>query len=128
VPQAFGLNTLKRFNRPMWRGGNEGGLYATPQGRFFHVGFPGCNLMISQYRTPTDHLGYPPPPRRALQVLKACEGITQQDQTKSRCEALCHGMRGTGVVISQCRERSPRGTRQHPVVFMPSTRMGHCGC
>jgi hypothetical protein len=30
------------------------------------------------------------------------------------------------VVISQCLERSPRGTRQHPVVFMPSTCTRHC--
>jgi hypothetical protein len=35
--QAFGLHTLKRFNQPMWKGGNQGGLYATPGAIFFFM-------------------------------------------------------------------------------------------
>jgi hypothetical protein len=52
-----------------------------PQGRFLHAGLPGHYLMMRQYRTPTDHLGYPPPPERALLVLDAREGTSPQDQT-----------------------------------------------
>jgi hypothetical protein len=52
-----------------------------PQGRFFHAGFPGHYLMMGQYRTSTDHLGYLPPPERALLVLEAREGTSLLDQT-----------------------------------------------
>jgi hypothetical protein len=45
---------------------------------------------------------------------------------KSRCQASCWGPRGTGVVNSQCREQSPRGTRLHHVVSMTSICMRHC--
>jgi hypothetical protein len=41
-------------------------------------------------------------------------------------EASCQELCGTRVDISRCRERSPQGTRQHHVVFMSSTHMGHC--
>jgi hypothetical protein len=32
VPQAFRLNTLKRFNQPMWRDGNKGRIDTTHKG------------------------------------------------------------------------------------------------
>jgi hypothetical protein len=69
------------------------------------------------------------PPEQALLVLEACEGCIHNRTRphKPRCEASCWGLHGTGVVIIQCLERSPRGTRQHPVVFTPSTLMGCCG-
>jgi hypothetical protein len=52
-----------------------------PQGRFLHAGLPGLYLVTRQYRTSTDHLGYPPPPEWALIVLEAREGTSLQDQT-----------------------------------------------
>jgi hypothetical protein len=70
----------------------------------------------------------PPPPSEFLRSWKLARGFySQQDLPPNpRCEASCRGLRGTGVAIGRCRERSPRGARQHPVVLMPSTRMGLC--
>jgi hypothetical protein len=114
---------LRCRNQPMWRGGNEG-AYMLPPRATLSCRSPRRNLMISQYRTPTDHLGYPPNRHSRSWRLVL---LNWTRPPKPSCDASCRGLRGTGVVISRCRERSPRSTRQHPVVFMPSTRMGCCG-
>jgi hypothetical protein len=90
------------------------------------VALPGRTRVTSEFRTLNDHLGYPSPPEHALLVTEAPQGsiLNKTKPTKPRCEVSCRGLRGTGLVNSQCREQSPRGTGQHPVLFMLSTRKG----
>jgi hypothetical protein len=70
-----------------------------------------------------------PPPERILLVQEARESCTfnRVRPPKPRCESSCRGLRGTGVVNSQCHERFPRGTGPHPVIFMTSIRKERCG-
>jgi hypothetical protein len=127
--KPFGPNTLKRFIQHTWRGGNWGAwVLTTPRyPRGDSCALPGLNVRVMHSQWPA---GIPPlPPSEFLRSWKLARGFySQQDlPPKLRCEASCRGLRGTGVAIGLCRKRSPRGTRQHPVVFMPSTRMGLCG-
>jgi hypothetical protein len=72
--------------------------------------------------------GISPTPERAVLVLEVVRVLLYRTKPpKPRCDASCRGLRGTGVVISQCRERSTWGTRQHPFVFITFIRMGHYG-
>jgi hypothetical protein len=52
--------------------------------------------------------------------------VERHHPPKPRCEVSCRGLRGTAVLKTQCYERSPWGTTQHPVVYMPSTHMERC--
>jgi hypothetical protein len=129
MPQAFGLNTLKRFDQPMWRGGNVGSLCATHRGEFFmQVSLVAASRLASIalpliiWDTPLPTNGHSWSWRLVMVLLLR----GPNHQLKPRCEASCRGLRGTGMVISRCREQSPRGTRQHPVVSTPSTGIGRC--
>jgi hypothetical protein len=100
-----------------------------PVGALIRAAFLGCNRVISKCRTPNDHLGYTSPPERALLVVEGREAsiFNRTRAPKPRRDASCRRLSGTGVVISQFCERSPRGTGQHPVVLMPFTHKVHCG-
>jgi hypothetical protein len=109
----------------MWRGGNGGALKLLPGAVIsWRMSWSPHDY---KYRTPIYLLGHPSPPEHALLVLEACVTYMKDQPPKLRCEASCLGLHGTEEAIGQCRKRSPRGTRQQPVVFMLSTPMGLCG-
>jgi hypothetical protein len=110
----------------MQRGGNVG-WSATPKGdsfmRFTLVTTACLTNIALTLITGT------PPPKTCTLVPEGSWGFSRNraKPPKPRSEASCRGLHDTGVELSQYRERSPRGARQHPAVFMPSTHMGRCG-
>jgi hypothetical protein len=128
VPQAFRHNTLKRFNQPMWRGGNGEWIDTTHKGDLFawlSLTVTASPAIVALPMTIWDT----PIPSNVHSWFWALVRVPfhRTKPPKPRCEASCRGRRGTGVVISQCLQQFPRGTGRHPVDFMRSTSMGRNG-
>jgi hypothetical protein len=95
-----------------------------PLGVTLPVVLSGHNHMVARVAPPFAIWDTPFPPNVHFWFWSLVRVHSQQDQPpKPRCEASCRGLRGTGVVNCQC----PQGTRQHPVVYMPSPVWGAAG-
>jgi hypothetical protein len=64
---------------------------------------------------------------RSWRLVSVLSFINSTKAHKSRYEVSYRRLHCTGVEFSLCREKSPRSTWQHPVLFMPFIRRGAAG-
>jgi hypothetical protein len=119
-------STLKWFNQSMWRDGNVG-WFATPRVEPFMW----FTLVIIAWLTITALplvIWDTPSPRTGTLGPGGPRGfsLNRTKPPKPRCGASRQGLCGTGVELSQCREWSSLGTRQHTIIYMASTHMECC--